>query len=128
MAESQVSSNVYLGGFVLVWLLGSWILDWVVIGRDPKKRRVWGPRLTLLQLCLLASPVVALLIYTGSWLPLLFGVAILGLFVCWFVGKTRTCESCGMVAQPLGLIKAAQFCPSCGEAVSPSPLQRRLGG
>jgi len=41
MGESQVSPNVYLWGFFLAWFLGSWIFDWVFIGRDPKRRKVW---------------------------------------------------------------------------------------
>jgi len=87
-----------------------------------------GPRLTLLQLCLIGSPIVVLAIYRASWLSLLFGLAFLGILAYWLIGKTRTCEECGTLAQPLGWIKAARFCPNCGEKVSPSPLQRRLGG
>lgn len=125
MGEFRISPVVYLWGLFLVCALGEWIF---LRGRDPEGKKKWGPRLLLLQLCLMASLFVALPIYMGWWLPLLFMLGFFGFLAYSTVSKSRTCEACGTVAQPMGLIKAVRFCPNCGEEVSPSPLQRRLGG
>jgi hypothetical protein len=125
MAKSE-NPYVVLGFSVLVALaVGSGIFLWRC---DPKGRKVWGPRLTLLQLVLLVTLVAVPMIYWGRWLALLLVLGFVALLAYSVVFKTRVCEECGKTAQPVNVIRAAQFCPSCGEKLSPSQLQRRLGG
>jgi len=64
MGESQISPVVYLWGFFLAYGLAYRVFT---RRRDPRWQKIWGPRLTLLHLCLIALPAVVLLIYGGGF-------------------------------------------------------------
>ena len=120
---SQYFPIVYFSVWIAL-VIGSWLFFRRL---DSKAKKVWHPRIGLVNLAVIAPFFVGPFLLRGTWL----GLAVLVVFFVFFiyagVFKTRVCESCGTATQPQNLLTAAEFCSNCGEKLSPTTLFSRWG-
>ena len=111
-------NETFLLVYVFVWValgLGVWIL---IGGLDPKRKKVWQPRIGLVTLGVLAIFFLGPLLLGRNWLGAALLVLAFAALTHFGILKTRVCESCGMVTRPQSLGMAAKFCSKCGEKLS----------
>jgi hypothetical protein len=89
---------------------------------SPAAKKRWLPRVYLLSIAVLAPFLIAPLVWWNDWLGLGLFLLIVLLAAYVSVVKTRVCDCCGTVAEPLDLVRPRESCPKCGERLSPGKL------
>ena len=115
-------SETILVVYFFVWILlvlWSWIF---MHGRDPKDKKVWYPRVSLVNLAVTFVFFLAASVAARSWPAIAVLVLVFAFFFRVGILKPRVRENCGKATQPRNLFIAAEFCPKCGEQLSPTQL------
>lgn len=99
------------------------IASWLFFRRlDPKGKKKWQPRLSLLSIVIIGPFLLLPPLAMGHWEFALIGGVVIGLLGFGSIKLTRVCEACGHIAQPQNLFSVASFCPKCGAKLTPSRL------
>src|SRR5258705_2344986 len=118
MEIGNLYGTIYVVAFVSLGF-GSWLF---LRGLDPKGKKKWQPRLSLLSIVVIGPLLLVPPIARGQWPFALVGLAVLVFIGVSSVKLTRVCETCGHTSPPPSLVSPAPFCSKSSAQLTPSRL------